>query len=261
MHDGRWGNAPTVNGKFKPEFEVKPGERIRLRLINAANARIFSPLLDGLSANIIAVDGRPVTQVFPLERFELSPGNRLDLDITVPLDAGGNTYNVTDRFTRRPFIIASLKVSQVEPVQTPVFIPPTAPKFIPTQDFEDIPVSKTWDLNAFRGGQYGIAWAINRKIWPEADKADYPLGVPRKIIFNNSSTRLHPMHIHGVFFRVLERNGQKAAESFTRDTVLVGPREKVTIGFVPEHPGIWMTHCHIQSHAEAGMMTTIDVSQ
>jgi FtsP/CotA-like multicopper oxidase with cupredoxin domain len=56
-------------------------------------------------------------------------------------------------------------------------------------------------------------------------------------------------------------NGIKAVEPFTRDTVLVGPRESVTIGFVPEHPGIWLTHCHIQSHAEAGMMTTTEVKE
>jgi len=67
------------------------------------------------------------------------------------------------------------------------------------------------------------------------------------------------MHIHGVFFRVPESNGQKAIEQFTRDTVLVGPRESVTIGFVPEHPEIWLTHCQIQEHAEVGMMTTIEV--
>lgn len=40
---------------------------------------------------------------------------------------------------------------------------------------------------------------------------------------------------------------------------MVGPMESVTIGFVPEHPGIWLTHCHIQEHAEAGMMTTIEI--
>jgi FtsP/CotA-like multicopper oxidase with cupredoxin domain len=61
MHDGRWGNVPTINGKFRPEYLVRPGERIRLRLINGANARIFSPRFEGLSADIIAVDGKPVT--------------------------------------------------------------------------------------------------------------------------------------------------------------------------------------------------------
>jgi len=69
MHDGRWGNVPTINGKFRPEFMVKPGERIRLRVINGANARIFSPHIEELPANVIAVDGRPVTQIFPLNRF------------------------------------------------------------------------------------------------------------------------------------------------------------------------------------------------
>lgn len=260
-HDGRWGNAPTINGKFRPEFTVKPGERIRLRLINGANARIYSPHIEELSADIIAVDGKPVTQIFPFESFELSPGNRIDLDITIPPDAGGKTYTVKDRFTRRQFVMASLKVSQSEPVKTPVFVPPTAEKFIPAKEFDDVAVSKTWDLNAIRGGKYGIGWTMNQKLWPDADKVDYPLGIPRKVVFQNSSTRLHPMHIHGVFFRVLERNGQKAVESFTRDTVLVGPRESVTIGFVPEHPGIWLAHCHIQSHAEAGMMTTVEVKK
>jgi len=85
MHDGRWGNVPTINGKYQPEFLVKPGERIRLRLINGANARIFSPQLEGLSADVIAVDGKPVTQIFPLDRFVLSPGNRVDLDVRLQL--------------------------------------------------------------------------------------------------------------------------------------------------------------------------------
>jgi FtsP/CotA-like multicopper oxidase with cupredoxin domain len=152
-------------------------------------------------------------------------------------------------------------VKSAEPLNPPEFTPPTEANFIPAQMFENVNVAKIWDLNAIRGGKYGIGWTMNMKLWPDADKADYPLGIPRKIIFKNSSSRLHPMHIHGVFFRVLERNGQEAVEQFTRDTVLVGPRESVTIGFVPEHPGIWLTHCHILSHAEAGMMTTIEVNQ
>jgi FtsP/CotA-like multicopper oxidase with cupredoxin domain len=259
MHDGRWGNAPTINGKFRPEYEVKPGERIRLRLINGANARVYSPHIEGLSANVIAVDGRPVTKIFAFESFVLSPGNRIDLDIKIPEQAAGKVFAVKDRFTRNAFQLASIKVSQSESVKLPEIRLSTAADFIPDRVFTNVKVSKTWDLNAIRGGKFGIGWTMNRQLWPDADKANYRLGAPQKITFRNSSSRLHPMHIHGVFFRVLERNGEKAVEPFTRDTVLVGPRESVTIGFVPEHPGIWLTHCHIQEHAEAGMMTTIDV--
>ncbi|MBW2478369.1 MAG: multicopper oxidase family protein [Deltaproteobacteria bacterium] len=259
MHDGRWGNVPTINARFRPEFQVKPGERIRLRLINGANARIFSPHIEGLAASVIAVDGRPVTEIFPLERFVLSPGNRIDLDVRIPPQAGGSIFAVEDRFTRNAFPLATIKVAPSTPIDTPEVTPPTAADFIPAQMFAEVKVGKTWDLDAIRGGRFGIGWTMNRKLWPDADKAAYRLGEPQKVTFKNSSSRLHPMHIHGVFFRVLERNGKKAAEPFTRDTVLVGPRESVTIGFVPEHPGIWLTHCHIQEHAEAGMMTTIDV--
>ena len=118
---------------------------------------------------------------------------------------------------------------------------------------------KTWDRNAFRGGKLGIGWGMNSQLWPDPDTAELKIGVPTKIQFNNSSSRLHPMHIHGVFFRVLERNGKTAVEPFTRDIVLIGPKENIVIGMVPEHNGIWATHCHILEHAEAGMMTTISV--
>ena len=60
MHDGRWGNAITVNGQVQPEIRVSRGEGIRLRLIDGANARIFAATLEGLAARVIAVDGRPV---------------------------------------------------------------------------------------------------------------------------------------------------------------------------------------------------------
>ena len=259
MHDGRWGNAITVNGQVKPEILVSPGQRIRLRMVNGANARIFSPNIYGLSAMVIAVDGRPVSRPFPYQRFELSPGNRVDLDITIPDDAAGKTYLVEDHFTRRSIVLGQITVEKTPPIATPKFDPPTSDGFIPAALFKNIEVTKTWDLNAIRGGEFGIGWAMNRRLWPESDNLELEIGKPVKVKFVNSSTRLHPMHLHGVFFRVLEVNGEPEVEPFTRDTVLVGPRETVVIGFVPEHEGIWLTHCHIQTHAESGMMTTINV--
>ena len=66
MHDGRWGNVVTINGKYQPEFSVSPGERIRIRLINGANARVLMPVFNGIDANVIAVDGKPVTRIFQI---------------------------------------------------------------------------------------------------------------------------------------------------------------------------------------------------
>ena len=60
-----------------------------------------------------------------------------------------------------------------------------------------------------------------------------------------------------MFFRLLARNGAPVDEPFFRDTVLVRAREEVDVGVVPTDAGLWMMHCHILEHAEAGMMTTI----
>ncbi len=63
-----------------------------------------------------------------------------------------------------------------------------------------------------------------------------------------------------MFFKVLARNGAPIDEPFFRDTVLVHGRETVDIGLVPLDEGSWMMHCHILEHAEAGMMTMIEVA-
>jgi FtsP/CotA-like multicopper oxidase with cupredoxin domain len=68
------------------------------------------------------------------------------------------------------------------------------------------------------------------------------------------------MHIHGQFFKVVARNGQPVDEPFFRDTVLLKSKDSVDVGIVPLDRGRWMLHCHIQEHAEAGMMTLVDVT-
>jgi FtsP/CotA-like multicopper oxidase with cupredoxin domain len=200
MHDGRWGNVATVNGKHQPEFSVKPGERVRLRIINGANTRVFRTYLNGLKAMVITVGGRPVSQIFPFRILYLSPGNRVDLDIPIPPDAAGKVFTLEDRFTRNPFHIARVKFLDEPAVVTPELNPPpTAEHFIPADTFENVAVSKSWDLNALRGGKFGIVWGMNQQLWPDADQAGLQLGTPQKVPFDNSSSRLHPMHIHGVF--------------------------------------------------------------
>jgi FtsP/CotA-like multicopper oxidase with cupredoxin domain len=67
------------------------------------------------------------------------------------------------------------------------------------------------------------------------------------------------MHMHGLFFKVLARNGTPVDEPYFRDTVLVHAKEVVDVGTVPIDPGRWMAHCHILEHAEAGMMTLVEV--
>jgi len=59
-HAGRIGNTVTVNGRVEESFAVRAGERIRLRLVNAATARIFALRVEGHEPWVIALDGQPV---------------------------------------------------------------------------------------------------------------------------------------------------------------------------------------------------------
>jgi FtsP/CotA-like multicopper oxidase with cupredoxin domain len=257
-HDGRWGRLVTVNGDAHKEMVVRPGERIRLRLANTSNGRVYRPDFSGLQPWIIAVDGMYTREPLRAGGFELAPGNRMDLDITIPANASDRTFRIVDRFTRRPFTLATVRVEGA-PVHTPTFSPPSNPG-VPTWSLaSSLPTDVTYVLDARRGGEHGIQWTINGVPWGEHTVTELPHGAWTRVRFQNDSARLHPMHVHGQFFKVIAKNGQPVDEPFFRDTVLLHGRETIDVGMVPLDWGRWMMHCHILEHAEAGMMTEIDV--
>jgi FtsP/CotA-like multicopper oxidase with cupredoxin domain len=78
-HNGRVGNTVAVNGRVLDEFKVRAGEQMRLRLINAANARIFELEFRGHRPMIVALDGQPVEPHEPDRgHVILGPAMRVD---------------------------------------------------------------------------------------------------------------------------------------------------------------------------------------
>jgi FtsP/CotA-like multicopper oxidase with cupredoxin domain len=258
-HDGRWGNVQTVNGQYKPVFEVKAGERIRIRMINVANGRVFSPHIEAINPIVFAVDGMLAGQPFPLQNFLLAPGNRMDLDIVIAKTLTGKQLAITNSFSRTPSIIAFLQVSK-QPVETADFETPKAKHFPLWREASKVPVHHEYRLNAKRGGRYGIQWTIDDNAWPNSDQYDLQAGKFYRLRFNNKSPRLHPMHLHGQFFKVIARNGKTVEENYWRDTVLLKRKETVDIAIIALDKGLWANHCHILEHAEAGMMSTFRVN-
>jgi FtsP/CotA-like multicopper oxidase with cupredoxin domain len=66
----------------------------------------------------------------------------------------------------------------------------------------------------------------------------------------------HPFHIHGVQFRVIERDGSAPPinERGWKDTVLVYPYETVRVLVQFQKKGKFVYHCHILEHDDMGMM-------
>lgn len=259
MHDGRWGNVVTVNGRYRPSVPVKPGERIRIRMVNSANGRVFAPSVEGIDAKIIAVDGLATREQMPLQRFYLAPGNRIDLDLTIPKNAAGKTFTILDSFGKKANTLAVLQVEDTKAVTTPTFKPTQAKHFPDWRSAIDAPVTHEFMLNAMRGGEHGITWTIDGHSSHDTIALELQAQRFYRLRFTNHSYRLHPMHLHGQFFQVIAVDGQAVQEGFWRDTVLIGPKQSVDIGLVPIDTGLWALHCHILEHAEAGMMATIRV--
>jgi FtsP/CotA-like multicopper oxidase with cupredoxin domain len=79
---GRMGNWLTVNGVSRPTLAAPASQRLRIRLINAANARIMRLLFPVADPQLLALDGQPLAEPRSLtEALVLPPGGRADLGL------------------------------------------------------------------------------------------------------------------------------------------------------------------------------------
>ncbi|MEC7650728.1 MAG: multicopper oxidase family protein, partial [Pseudomonadota bacterium] len=82
-HQGRLGNWLTVNGATDPEIEVASG-KVRLRMINAANARTMAfRIAGGAPLRVVALDGAPC-EPFEMPAIRLAPAQRVDVIAELP---------------------------------------------------------------------------------------------------------------------------------------------------------------------------------
>jgi FtsP/CotA-like multicopper oxidase with cupredoxin domain len=299
-HNGRVGNTVTINGRVPDTFAVRTGERIRLRLINAANARIFSPDFTDHEPIVIALDGQPVAPHVPDGgRVMLGPAMRADLILDMT-GKPGSRVSVVDRFYEGleyrlvDFAYADTPLRERAP-DWPLSLPANP---LPEPDFETAsrnevvftggmmgemvaqdmgegmgpaaPGGRMRDMDSMMGGMMrmmnsGTAWFINGVAADEAGHNMKPALTLEKdkshvIAMTNATAWHHPIHLHGHSFRVISRNGRPTRHREWQDTVLVSPREKVEIAFVADNPGDWMFHCHILEHQAGGMMAVFRVA-
>jgi FtsP/CotA-like multicopper oxidase with cupredoxin domain len=287
-HAGRLGNTVTINGHVPNALAVRSGERIRLRLINAANARIFALDFGALVPKVIALDGQPVAPHAPGWRGWVLIGPAMRVDLILDLTgAPGERVTISDRFlAQKNFALVDLAYAD-DPLRD---APPDWLIALPANPLPepDLRAARRHEV-AFTGGmmggmverQMGLAgddagmggmmgrihdrgiWFVNG-IAAEGHILDPMLTLERDashvIAMTNATAFHHPIHWHGHSFRVLSRNGQPTAHRELQDTVLMAPRERVEIAFVADNPGDWIFHCHILEHQASGMMGVIRVA-
>ncbi len=289
-HNGRVGNTVTINGQIPDIITVQSGERIRLRLINAANARIFE--LDFADHNpvIIAIDGQPVTPHVPTNgRIIVGPAIRVDLILDM-VGAPKSRSVVSDVFYKDlEYQLVDLQYSDVSlRDNTPDWPMALTPNPLIEPDSQQSMrheiqftggmmgnmVMRQMGINSI-GSQSGgmgsmMSMMHKNKMWfingvaAEGHVMEPMLTLERNrsyvIEMTNATAWHHPIHLHGHSFRVLSRNGVSTPHREWQDTVLMSPREKIEIALVADNPGDWMFHCHILEHMIGGMMGVIRVT-
>ncbi len=282
---GRHGNVFTINGRaagLGNKLELRPRERLRLRLINGASARIFRLDFDGHAPWIISHDGQGLPpHPIPDGLLFLAPGQRTDLIIDGSASPKGS-YAITDRrgvnteLARIVYAGAPVRAKVLGRPQAIESNRHTEPKLDgATQHFllfeggeGGAPAIGQVDGKALKvediRNEHGLTWTMNYGAQHEHAMMHEPLFYMRKgehvlLRMINNTLYEHPMHLHGHFFRVLAHNDKPNPLREWRDTVMMGPNGSCDVAFVAENPGEWMLHCHVLDHAAGGMMGTVVV--
>ncbi len=272
-HAGRIGNTVTINGANPDALEVRAGERMRLRLINASNARIYGLRFDGHAPWVIELDGHPVEPHQPANnRVVLGPAQRADLILDCT-GAQGGSYPVVDEFyARRAYRLLDIRYANAPAYAraTPP-VPRLAPNRLPEPDL----AAAAQHRIVFGGGMMGampsqrehkgLYWTVNGKPVHDDGHRHAPLltlvrGRSYALELVNETSWHHPIHLHGHVFRVLSRDGKLNPLREWRDTVLLDPDSRAEIAFVADNPGDWMFHCHVLEHQATGMMAVVRVA-
>jgi FtsP/CotA-like multicopper oxidase with cupredoxin domain len=284
-HAGRIGNVVTVNGSLQTGEPVRAGERIRLRLINGANARLFALEFPMDRIWVVALDGHPVEPTHPEEsRVWIAPGQRVDVIVDMTGDPGTEMKILDAAYgDRQRYHLMSFEYGAQAPLRdlTARAAPEgLRPHSLPEPDMEKAARHEIVFEGGAMGGLHGAMmgdkflsiqelvaagrlWAINGTVPEHMHGADplftFSQGSSHVLAMANLTAFPHPIHLHGHVFRVISQNGKPVPHRPWRDTVLLWPDQTIEIVFVADNPGDWMFHCHILEHQDAGMMATVSV--
>lgn len=271
---GRIGNTVTINGQVPEKISVRAGERLRLRLINAAPARIFGLEFRNHRPLIIALDGQPVEpREPPGGRVVLGPAMRADLLLDMVANPGATAAVVDSFYRARSYKLVDLVYSSESQIRAQPLAVPSRMRgnTMPEPDLDNAEKHTAvleGGMMSGRGmimgmGGHGMGWSINGVAASGhhmAPMITLSRGRSCVLAVRNETAWHHPIHLHGHSFRVIKRNGQPTRDREWLDTVLIPPRESADVAFVADNPGDWMFHCHILDHQDSGMMAVIRVA-
>ncbi|MEU6667773.1 multicopper oxidase family protein [Streptomyces sp. NPDC046727] len=250
-----------VNGRLPDNpsvFRCRPGDRVRLRIINAGSETAFRVALGDHRMTVTHTDGYPVKHektdallIGMAERYDVLITARDGVFPLVALPEGkkGKALAVlrTDKGNK------NLPSTDARPDELDG-------KTVPARRLEPDDSVALGDRDPDRelriritGNMQKFNWGFDHKPYSARQRHAVRAGERVRLTLVNATDMWHPMHLHGHTFSVTGLDSVGAR----KDTALVLPHRKLVIDFDADNPGLWMLHCHNQYHSESGMMTVL----
>ncbi|MFE3678979.1 multicopper oxidase family protein [Streptomyces griseus] len=252
-----------VNGRVPRDpssFSARPGDRIRLRIINAGGDTAFRVALGGHRMTVTHTDGFPVRHTTG-DALLLGMGERYDVLVTAgdgvfPLTALAEGKKAGKREASALAVLrtgsgaapgASVRPKELDGklVEAGRLAPDPSVALAARAPDRTIRIRLT-------GGMARYDWAFDGQPYSADHRRPVEAGERVRVVFDNGTAMWHPLHLHGHTFAL----GGNAAGA-RKDTAIVLPHRSLTVEFDADNPGLWMVHCHNVYHAEAGMMTVL----
>jgi len=307
-----FGDVICVNGVAWPNLDVEP-RQYRLRLLNGSDSRVYNLNFGGLSFHQIGTDVGMLNFPVPMTTITIFPGERKDIVIDFAPANGSKivvTNNAAAPFPTGTVPLATDGVATImqfdvrNALNTSVYPNTNLTALTPLRGYSAdtpliplvylAPAGHTVRQIMLGEGcdEYGRIMPLigsvkdGTKVFHDPSDITVPLGATEIWEFWNSTVDAHPIHMHLVQFRILNRQKFTGAISehtmsngwfgvkFTnppqlkpglptpaplgeqgwKDTVVCPPGQVTRIQVTFDKPGKYVYHCHILGHEEHDMM-------
>jgi len=258
-------DAFLINGQRRIDLDAKPGETVKLRLVNSGASSYFYFEFAGGPVTVVAADGVDV-EPFEIDRVLMAIAETYDVILKIP---GEGAYEFRATAQDGSGMASAFIGTGPEKLAKDIPIPNIYGMDFETPErplppYDKLRATKESALPAqnptrvvhlkLTGDMERYVWSFNGKTLRESDKILIKKGENVRFVFDNKTMMHHPLHLHGHFFRVINKQGKFAP---LKHTVDVTPLSKREIEFEATEEGDWFFHCHILYHMKAGMTRVI----
>jgi spore coat protein A len=276
-----FGDKILVNGKVWPYLNVKQG-KYRFRILNGSNSRVYElTMSSGTPFWVIGSEGGLLPVPVRRDTLLIHGGERFDVIVDFADQPAGTEILLTNS-APAPFpgspgqgVIPDVMKFIVQDVLGHTAALPDTLRSIERLDEANAVEVRDLELRKQAEACAGSVWLINDLGWEDITERP-ELGTTEVWRFINRSGIAHPMHMHLVFFQVLDRQpfdvvgGEivpigvpvppDSSEAGWKDTAAVNPQEILrVIARFEDYTGLYAYHCHILEHEDHEMMRQFEV--